>query len=157
MKVTQIVKQAIHEKVNELAKSKMEPLQEQLGAIHKEQSEHLGDIKKELKKTVTVALTNIFTNLIKNHPEITMVKNAYGYREPYKTLTKPDELANYVVKNDLYLGSFINYKKNEEDTLMNQIRDLQGKINKTINDIILELELGGNKSTLDDLLKKVKF
>lgn len=156
MKVTQIVKQAIHEKVNELAKSKMEPLQEQLDAIHKEQSEHLGDIKKELNKTVTVALTNIFTNLIKNHPEITMVKNAYGYREPDKTLTKPDELANYVVKNDLCLG-FINYKKNEEDTLMNQISDLQGKINKTINDIILELELGGNKSTLDDLLKKVKF
>ena len=156
MKVTQIVKQAIHEKVNELAKPKMEPLQEQLDAIHKEQSEYLGDIKKELKKTVTVALTNVFANLVKNHPEVTMVKNAYGYREPDKTLTKPDELADYVVKNDLCLG-FINYKKNEEDTLMSQISDLQGKINKTINDIILELELGGNKATLDSLLKKVKF
>ena len=157
MKVTQIVKQAINDKVNALAKPKLEPLQEQLDAIHKEQSEHLAEIKKELKKPITVALTNIFTNLIKNHPEITMVKNEYGYRKPDKTLTKPDELANYVVKNYLCLD-FINYKKNEEeDTLMNQLSDLQGKINKTINDIILELELGGNKATLDSLLKKVKF
>ena len=156
MKVTQIIKQAINDKVNELAKSKLEPLQEQLDAIHKEQSEHLDDIKKELKKIVTVALTDVFTNLIKNHPEVTMVIRAYGYREPDKTLTKPDELANYVVKNDLCLG-FINYKKNKEDTLKNQISDLKDKINKTINNIILELELGGNKATLDNLLKKVKF
>ena len=156
MKVTQIVKQAINEKVNELAKPKMEPLQEQLNAIHKEQSEYLDDIKKELKKTITVALTNVLTNLVKNHPEITMLRNIYGYGEPDKTLTKPDELADYAVKNGLCLG-FINYKKNEEDDLMAQINDLNEKINKNINDIILELELGGNKATLDNLLKKVKF
>ena len=156
MKLTQIIKNAIDTRVKEIAEPNMEPLQEQLDAIHKEQAEYLSDIKKELKKTVTVALTNVFTNLIKNHPEITMIRSAYGYREPDKTLTKPDELADYVVKNDLCFG-FINYKKNEEDTLKSQISDLQGKINKTINDIILELELGGNKTTLDNLLKKVKF
>lgn len=156
MKVTQIIKNAINDKVNALAKPKLEPLQEQLDAIRKDQSEYLNDIKKELEKTVTVALTNVFTNLIKNHPEITMKRTGYGYGAPYKTLTKPDELADYIVRNDLCFG-FINYKKNEEDNLMAQINDLTEKINKAINDIILELELGTNKSTLDDLLKKVKF
>lgn len=156
MKVTQIIKNAIHDKVNALAKPKLEPLQEQLDAIRKDQSEYLNEIKKELEKTVTVALTNVFTNLIKNHPEVTMKRCAYGYGSPYKTLTKPDELANYIVRNDLCFG-FINYKKNEEDNLMAQINDLTEKINKSINDIVLELELGGNKATLDDLLNKVKF
>ena len=52
---------------------------------------------------------------------------------------------------------FVYYKKDEEDDLKAQINDLDEKINKSINDIILELELGGNKATLDDLLNKVKF
>lgn len=155
MKVTHIIQNAIKTRVNEIAKPKLEPLEEQLKALLEEHSMNLERIKDEFKKELTVVVSVALTNMIKKHPEITLERGIYGYRVD-RLLTKPDEIAEYMVGNDICFGC-INYKKNERDALQKQINDLKEKISKTINDIILELELGDNKTTLDSLLKKVKF
>ena len=95
------------------------------------------------------------SKITEKNPEVTLSGNKYNYPSPNTLLTTPSEIADALIKS-ISLG-FIYYKKDEEDNLTAQINDINEKINKTINDIILELELGGNKATLDDLLKKVKF
>ncbi len=156
MKVTHIIQNAIKTRVNEIAKPKLEPLEEQLKTLLKEESMNLERIKNELKKELNVVVSVALTNMMKKHPEITLERGIYGYYRVDRLLTKPDEIAEYMVGNDICFGC-INYKKNERDALQKQINDLKEKISKTINDIILELELGDNKTTLDSLLKKVKF
>lgn len=154
MKVTQIVKQAIETRINEIAKPKLEPLVTQKENLNKESNEQLSKIKQELRKALNVAITNILANTLKKYPELTISKNRY-YNNLI-TLTKPSEIAKDIVDNEICLG-FIHYKENEHDSVDKQINDLNEKIKKVINDTILELELGNNKATLEDLLKKIKF
>lgn len=155
MKVTQIVKQAIQTRVNEIAKPKLEPMQKQLKALIEENSLNLERIKDELKKELNVVVSDALTNMMKKHPEVTLERSIYSYRIN-RLLTKSDEVAEYMVENDMCFGC-INYKKNERDALQKQINDFKEKIDKTINDIILELELGSSKKDLETLLAKVKF
>lgn len=155
MKVTQIIKNAIETRVKEIAEPKKQALCEQLDKLHKEQEEHLVSVKEEVRDLLTAMFTHALSNVTKKHSEITLFWRKYNYSGPNPLLTTPSEIAEGLTES-ISLG-FIYYKKDEEDNLMAQINDLNKKINKNINDIILELELGGNKSTLDDLLKKVKF
>ena len=156
MKVTQIIKEAIQTRVNELAKPKLEPMEEQLKALVKENSLYLEKIKDELKKELNVVVSSAFKNMLRKHPEVTMERCAYGYRAPDRLMTEPDDIAEHMVENDMCFGC-INYNKNERDALQKQINDFKEKIDKTINDIILELELGSSKKDLETLLAKVKF
>jgi len=155
MKVTQIIKNAIDTRVREIAEPKKQALREQLDNLHKEQKEHLDSIKEEMKDLLTAMFTHALSNVTKKHPEITLFWSKYNYSGPDTLLTTPSEIAEGLSES-VSLG-FIRYKGAEEDALEAQINDINEKINKTINDIILELELGGNKATLDSLLKKVKF
>lgn len=155
MKVTQIIKNAIETRVKEIAEPKKQALYEQLDKLHKEQEEHLVSVKEEVRDLLTAMFTHALSNVTKKHSEITLFWRKYNYSSLNPLFTTPSEIAEGLTES-ISLG-FIYYKKDEEDNLMAQINDLNKKINKNINDIILELELGGNKATLDDLLKKVKF
>ena len=155
MKVTQIIKNAIDTRVREIAEPKKQALREQLDKLHNEQKEYLSGVKTEVKDLSVTMFTHALSNITKKHPEITLYWSKYNYSGPNTLLTTPAEIADALIKSISL--DFIYYKKDEEDNLTAQINDINEKINKNINDIILELELGGNKSTLDDLLKKVKF
>ncbi len=155
MKVTQIVKNAIETRVKEIAEPKKQALCEQLDKLHKEQTEHLTNIKKEIRDLSNSMFTHALSNAIKKHPEVTLCWTEYNYSGPNRLFITPSKVAEALCESISL--KFIYYKQAEEDKLMAQINDLNEKINKTINDIILELELGGNKTTLDNLLKKVKF
>lgn len=155
MKVTQIIKNAIETRVKEIAEPKKQALREQLDKLHDEQIAYLTSIKTEIRNLFSASYTNIFRSICKKHPEIKLYSTEYNYPKCNYILNTPEQIAESLSKESS-LG-FVYYKKDEEDDLEAQTNDLDEKINKTINDIILELELGGNKATLDDLLKKVKF
>ena len=155
MKVTQIVKDAIKTRVKKLAEPKIKALQKKLDELHEEQNEHFDDIKKEVRKSLTPRLENVLKDIIKKHSELTLSWSRYSYSGPDVLVTTPSKVAECVCEC-MSLG-FIRYKQAEEDKLTAQIKDLNEKVDKNISDIILELELGGNKATLDDLLKKVQF
>lgn len=155
MKVTQIIKNAIETRVKEIAEPKKQALYEQLDKLHDEQKEHLTDIKEEVKDLSISMFTHVLSNITKKNPEVTLSWDKYNYSGPNTLLTTPSEVANALCESIYF--NFICYKKDEEDNLTAQLNDINEKINKNINDIILELELGGNKTTLDNLLKKVKF
>jgi len=153
MKVTQIVKNAIEARVKEMAEPKRKVIQEQLDKLYEEQGNHLADIKLAVKNSFIASFEQALSNIIKNHPEITLCKKTY-YGSNVSLIT-PSEIAENLSEDISY--SYIKYKQDEEDKLMTQISELNDKVSKNVSDIILELELGGNKATLDNLLKKVKF
>lgn len=155
MKVTQIIKNAIETRVKEIAEPKKQALREQLDKLHNEQKEYISGVKTEVKDLFVAAFKHALNTITKKHPEITLYRSKYNYLGSDTLLTTPAEITDTLIESISL--NFIYYKRNKEDNLTAQINDLDEKINKTINDIILELELGGNKATLDDLLKKVKF
>ena len=146
MKVTQVVKEAITTRVmakcEEANKDYQLALNAELDRLDEEHQRYSNDLMKEYQKAFFAMLKKMDDKKI-----------SYSYIQySGNEITDKDYLWE---KNapGLYLTVTSDYAKD----LKAKIQENQDKAKKIINDIILELELGESKPTLESLLANIKF
>lgn len=146
MKVTQVVKEAITARVmakcEEANKDYQLALNTELDRLANEREQHSNDLMKEYQKA-------FFTMLKKMDDK----KISYNY-----TTYSGNKIMD---KEGLWEKNIpplcFNLTSDYAEDLKYKIQENQDKAKKFINDIILELELGENKPTLESLLANIKF
>ena len=146
MKVTKVIKEAITARVNakceEANKGYVLDLNAELDRLAKEREQRFNDLTKEYKKAFIAMLESLDA-----------LKFDYSYTTySGEKITDKDWLWEKNIPS-LCLTLTTDYAKD----LKAKIQENQDKAKKFINDIILELELGENKPTLESLLANVKF
>lgn len=129
MKVTKLIREHIEEQINTLYAPAIESINNELNGLKKQADTAQENIKEKVRK---LAFDFLKENGFINKDKSNNAKDAlslYVYAEPKE-----------IVEAKLKLE-----KKKQE---------IKAKRDKTIMDILLELELGGNKETLDSLLEK---
>lgn len=146
MKVTQVIKEAITARVmakcEEANKGYVQALNTELDRLAEERKQHSNALMKEYQKA--------FFDMLKKMDD---KKISYNYTH-YSGEEVTDK--NYLWEKNmpgLYLTVTSDYAKD----LKTKIQENQDKAKKFINDIILELELGESKPTLESLLANIKF
>ena len=146
MKVTQVIKEAITTRVmakcEEANKGYVSALNTELDRLAEEREQHSNDLMKEYQKA--------FFAMLKKMDDKKISYNYTHYSD--KEITDKDYIWEKN-KPGLYLTITSDYVKD----LKAKIQAHQDKAKKFINDIILELELGESKPTLESLLANIKF
>lgn len=145
MKVTQVIKEAITARVNakceEANKDYKLALTEEEKRLDNEREQCLDDLRKEYKQLFLALLEKMDNKKI-----------AYSYCSYSGNITSKEGLWE---KN--FPSIYLNLTSDYAEELKAKILENQEKAKKFINDIILELELGESKPTLESLLANIKF
>ena len=146
MKVTQVIKEAITTRVKakceEANKGYVLALNTELDRLAEERKQHFNDLTKEYQKAFLAMLKKMDDKKI-----------SYNYTHySGEEIIDKDRLWEKNMPS-LCLTITSDYAKD----LKAKIQENQDKAKKFINDIILELELGESKPTLESLLVNVKF
>lgn len=146
MKVTQIIREAIATRVmakcEEANKDYVSALNTELDRLAKEREQHSKELMKEYQKAFLAMLKKM------DDKKISYNYSCYSGEE---VIDK--DCIWEKNKPGLYLTVISDYAKD----LKAKIQENQDKAKKFINDIILELELGESKPTLESLLANIKF
>lgn len=128
MRVTKTIRAYIHENVEKKLAIKYAPL--------KERKDTALDAKKELVERAKVEAIKVMKKVL----EEAVSNKALVYNEEMV-----DRVFNYCgLPNCLDLNKELYYERKMED-----------EVNKITNDIVVELELGGNKADLDRMLSEI--
>lgn len=145
MKVTQVIKEAITARVkakcDEANKSANLLLKVELDRLAEERKQRVCELKKEYCK--------IFIAILE---ELDYKKISYYYNTYNRKITSKEELCD---RNIPCVS--IELTSDYAEELKKKILDNETKAKKYINDIILELELGATKPTLESLLNNITF
>ena len=145
MKVTQVIKEAITARVkakcDEANKSSNLLLNVELDRLAEERKQRICELKKEYRK--------IFIAILE---ELDYKKISYYYNTYNRKITSKEELCD---RNIPCVS--IELTSDYAEELKKKILDNETKAKKYINDIILELELGATKPTLESLLNNITF
>ena len=146
MKVTQVIKEAITTRVkakcDEANLAYVTALSKEQVRLEKEKDAHKAELREKYKKLFMSTLDKL---------DAKKIEYSYTYYSGNECNTKEEIWERNI-------PSFsINVSSKYEKELKNKINENQEKAKKFINDIILELELGENKPTLESLLANVKF
>lgn len=146
MKVTQVIKEAITTRVkakcDEANKSANLLLKVELDRLAEERRQRVQELKEEYHKTFMVMLEKLDNKKI-----------SYYYTRYYSEPVKDKEAIWLNNEPNVYLELTSDYA----EELKKKILDNETKAKKYINDIILELELGAAKPTLESLLNNITF
>lgn len=145
MKVTQVIKEAITARVkakcDEANKNSNLLLKVELDRLAEERKQQIKDLQEEYQKTFMVMLEKLDNKKI-----------SYYYSSYNRKITSKEELCD---RNIPCVS--IELTSDYAEKLKKQILDNETKAKKYINDIILELELGATKPTLESLLNNIAF
>lgn len=146
MKVTQVVKEAITTRVmakcTEANKGYVLALNTELDRLAEERKQRFNNLKKEYQKAFIAMLEGMDDKKI-----------AYNY-----TTYSGNKIMDKEGLWEKNIPSiYLNLTSDYAEDLKYKIQENQDKAKKFINDIILELELGESKPTLESLLANVKF
>lgn len=146
MKVTQVIKEAITARVmakcEEANKDYKLAFDEENKRLDKEIKQCFDALKEEYHKAFLATLKKMDDK-----------KLSYNYTL-YSGEKKTDK--NYLWEKNIP-GIYLNVTSDYAKNLKAKIQENQDKAKKFINDIILELELGESKPTLESLLANIKF
>lgn len=146
MKVTQVIKEAITTRVkakcDEANKSANLLLKVELDRLAEERRQRVQELKEEYHKTFMVMLEKLDNKKI-----------SYYYTRYQSEPVKDKEAIWLNNEPNVYLELTSDYA----EELKKEILDNETKAKKYINDIILELELGATKPTLESLLNNITF
>lgn len=145
MKVTQVIKEAITARVkakcDEANKSANLLLNVELDRLAEERKQQIKALQEEYQKTFMVMLEKLDNKKI-----------SYYYNTYNRKITSKEELCDRNIPC-VSIGLTSDYA----EELKKKILDNETKAKKYINDIILELELGATKPTLESLLNNITF
>lgn len=146
MKVTQVIKEAITARVkakcDEANKSANLLLNVELERLAEERKQRVDELKKYYHKMFMAMLEKLDNKKI-----------SYYYSRYSSEPTNDKEVIWSNNEPNIYLTLTSDYA----EKLKKQILDNEAKAKKYINDIILELELGATKPTLESLLNNITF
>lgn len=132
MRVTKRIEEYISRTINSKAQSKIDEI---WAPSHKEQEQ----IKEQLKAILDEA-NNKAQELLAQYPQYT-IKSRYGHHE-----------GEAFCSND-----YLDFKPGYDRKLAEETNRIRKASRATIENIILELELGGDKAMLEKLLNEVAF
>lgn len=145
MKVTQVIKEAITARVkakcDEANKSSNLLLKVELDRLAEERKQRVDELRKYYHKMFMAMLEKLDNKKI-----------SYYYNTYNKKITSKEELWD---RNIPCVS--IELTSDYAEELKKKILDNETKAKKYINDIILELELGATKPTLESLLNNITF
>lgn len=145
MKVTQVIKEAITARVKAKCdaanKSANLLLNVELDRLAEERKQQIKALQEEYQKTFMVMLEKLDNKKI-----------SYYYNTYDRKITSKEELCD---RNIPCVS--IELTSDYAEELKKKILDNETKAKKYINDIILELELGATKPTLESLLNNITF
>ena len=130
MRVTKRIEEYISRTINNKAQSKIDEIWE---PSNKEKEQ----IKAQLK-AILVEANHKAEELLAQHPQYTM-KNRYGSNAPF------------------YLNDYLDFKPGYDRELANETDRIRKASRAAVENITLELELGGDKAMLEKLLNEVNF
>ena len=146
MKVTQVIKEAITTRVkakcDEANKNTNLLLKVELERLTEERKQRVDELKKYYHKMFMAMLEKLDNKKI-----------SYSYSRYSSEPIKDKEAIWSNNEPSVYLDLTSDYA----EKLKKQILDNEAKAKKYINDIILELELGATKPTLESLLNNITF
>lgn len=146
MKVTQVIKEAITTRVkakcDEANKNANLLLNVELERLAEERKQRVDELKKYYHKMFMAMLEKLDNKKI-----------SYYYSRYSNEPTNDKEVIWSNNEPNIYLTLTSDYA----EKLKKQILDNEAKAKKYINDIILELELGATKPTLESLLNNITF
>lgn len=145
MKVTQVIKEAITTRVkakcDEANKDYVLALNTELDRLDEERKQQTNALQEEYQKAFMVMLEKLDNKKI-----------SYYYKTYNRKITSKEELCD---RNIPCVS--IELTSDYAEELKKKILDNEAKAKKFINDIILELELGATKPTLESLLNNITF
>lgn len=145
MKVTQVIKEAITARVkakcDEANKSSNLLLNVELNRLAEERKQQINALQEEYQKAFMVMLEKLDNKKI-----------SYYYNTYNRKITSKEELCDSNIPR-----VSIELTSDYAEELKKKILDNETKAKKYINDIILELELGATKPTLESLLNNITF
>lgn len=145
MKVTQVIKEAITARVkakcDEANKSANLLLNVELDRLAEERKQQIKGLQEEYQKTFMIMLEKLDNKKI-----------FYYYSSYNGKITSKEALCDRNIPS-----VSIELTSDYAEKLKKQILDNEAKAKKYINDIILELELGATKPTLESLLNNITF
>ena len=130
MRVTKRIEEYISRTINNKAQSKIDEIWE---PSHKEQKQ----IKEQLNAILAEANRKA-EELLAQHPQYIM-KNRYGSNAAF------------------YFNDYLGFKPGYDRELCEETARIRNACREAIENIILELELGGDKAMLEKLLNEVAF
>ena len=146
MRVTNVIKQAITDKVNAKRKEAnlnlVLALNKELARLDKERDARKTELREKYKKLFMASLDKL---------DAKGIKYSYTYYSSNVCTTKEEIWERNIPSFNVDVSS----KYSEE--LKDKINENQEKANKFINDIIIELELGAKKTDLEALLNSITF
>lgn len=146
MKVTQVIKEAITARVkakcDEANKNTNLLLNVELERLAEERKQRVDELRKYYHKMFMAMLEKLDNKKI-----------SYYYSRYHSEPTKDKE----VIWSNNEPGIYLELTSDYAEELKKKILDNEAKAKKYINDIILELELGANKPTLESLLNNITF
>lgn len=148
MKVTQVIKEAITTRVMakcaEANKDYVLALNTELDRLAEERKQHFNDLIKEYQKAFLAMLKKLDSKKI-----------AYNYTLLYSDKIIMDKEGLW--EENIPTSIRLNITSDYAEDLKAKIQENRDKAKKFINDIILELELGATKPTLESLLNNITF
>lgn len=146
MKVTQVIKEAITARINakcrEANKDYQLALDEEKKRLDNERNQCLDALREEHHKAFIAMLEKLDDKKI-GYNYVTYSGNAFTNKEDIWERNR--------------CSYYLNFTSDLAEELEAKIKENQEKAKKFINDIILELELGESKPTLESLLANIKF
>ena len=146
MKVTQVIKEAITARV----KAKCDEANKNTNLLLKIELDRLAEEEKQRKNELRKEYRKIFMDMLE---KLDNKQISYYYSRYSSTPVKDKEVILSNNEPSVYLTLTSDYT----EELKKKILDNEAKAKKYINDIILELELGANKPTLESLLNNITF
>ena len=151
MKVTKVVKEAIHSSIQNKADVKIHELKVQ----NTIESESLKALENDFKICIYRAMSNWLEQVTKTHPHLKFRSTLYRDDFNIVTLSRAIELIGENMPLFRNLG--VEFTTSELEKLDKDILAIQKQVNAKTDEIVLALELGDKKQTIQDLLDQVSF
>lgn len=146
MKVTQVIKEAITARV----KAKCDEANKNINLLLNVELERLAEERKQRVDELKKYYHKMFMAMLE---KLDNKKISYYYSRYSSEPTNDKEVIWSNNEPGIYLALTSDYA----EELKKKILDNEAKAKKYINDIILELELGANKPSLESLLNNITF
>lgn len=151
MKVTKVVKEAINSSIQNKADARINELK-----IQKDlEKEPLEALKIDFKTCIYRAIKDWFEQMDKTHPRV-KYRN-YDYNCNSEIVSLPQVLDQIAKRRPDFKDFYIELTTPEIENLNKQMAFIQKSVEEKTNEIVLALELGDKKQTIQDLLDQVKF
>lgn len=151
MKVTKVVKEAINSSIQNKADARIQELEAQK-LLEKEPLEAL---EVDFKTCIYRAIKDWFEQTDKTHPRIKY--RSYDYGNHNEMITLSQALLQIKEHRPRMSNFYIELTTPEIENLNKEISAIKQAVGDKTNEIVLALELGDKKQTVQDLLDQVKF